>query len=154
MTVHASQAARPAAFSAPQGIRIDSALGPDAVSEGIALLEGTYWNEGVSPEMMARSFLASTVWVGARDDSGALVGMARALSDLSKVAWIFDVVVRPDWRGKGIAQAIMRLILSHPAVRDVAKVRLATRDAERLYEKFGFRIAGPPKHLEMIRARS
>ncbi len=136
------------------GIQLDPALGPDAVPEAVALLAPLYWNEDVSPEVIARSLLGSTVWVGARDQVGALVGMARALSDTAKVAWVFDVVVRDDWRGKGLGQAIMRLLLEHPAVRDVKKVRLATRDAQGLYEKFGFRAAAAPKYPEMIWDRS
>ena len=48
----------------------------------------------------------------------------------------------------------MRLLLAHPLVRDVRKVRLSTRDAQGLYEKFGFRIGTGTPYLEMIWDRS
>ncbi|WP_394828648.1 GNAT family N-acetyltransferase [Pendulispora albinea] len=130
-------------------------LGEEALPEALTLLEGTYWNEGIAPEAVGRAILASTVWVGAREPSGALVAMARVLSDTVKVAWIFDVIVRPDWRGKGLAQALMRAMLEHPAVRHVRKVRLGTRDAHGLYAKFGFRSTTQALHVvEMVLERA
>ncbi|WP_394850491.1 GNAT family N-acetyltransferase [Pendulispora brunnea] len=130
-----------------------------SLPEAVALLDGTYWNVGIPKEVIARSFLGATVWVGAFDDSdgkhgkGALVGTARALSDGAKVAWIYDVIVRPDWRGRGVAQAIMGFLLAHPAVRHVRRVRLNTRDAQRLYARFGFRDSPPPMGPEMVLER-
>jgi ribosomal protein S18 acetylase RimI-like enzyme len=63
---------------------------------------------------------------------------ARAVSDYAKHAWIYDVIVDRSCRGHGIGQALMRLILDHPAVRHATNVGLATRDAQGLYSKFGF----------------
>ncbi|WP_394839777.1 GNAT family N-acetyltransferase [Pendulispora rubella] len=140
-------------FCIPNGIRLVDGLDERAVPETLALLEGTYWNEGVSRDAVARSHLGSTVWVGAFEDAGALVGSARVLSDGAKIAWIYDVIVRPDWRGQGVAQALMAFLLAHPAVRDVRRVRLNTRDAQRLYAKFGFRDSPPPLGPEMVLER-
>ncbi len=129
----------PPFLKAPEGTQLVCALGPDQVDEALSLLDGTYWNEGVPRDAIAQALLSASAWVGARDSSGALVAMARAVSDMSKAAWIYDVVVRPDWRDRGVGKAVMRLLLDHPAVRHTRKVRLATRDAQGLYEKFGFR---------------
>ncbi len=128
-------------LQAPQGAQLLCALGHERTEEALALLDGTYWNESISRDMVARALLSASAWVGAQDSSGDLVAMARAVSD-SKTAWIYDVVVRPDWRQKGLGKAIMRLLLDHPMVRDARKVRLATRDAQGLYERFGFRDIG------------
>jgi len=68
----------PRIVSAPQGVRLIPRLTEDALPEALALLEGTYWNEGIAPAARARALLESTAWVGARDPSGALVAMARA----------------------------------------------------------------------------
>src|SRR5262249_46465897 len=123
----------------------------------LSLLDGTYWNEGVPRDVIARALLSSSIWLGAQDSSGALVAMARATSDGSKVAWVYDVVVRPDWRGKGVSKAVMRLLLDHPGARRARKVRLATRNAQSLYERFGFRdIRDAPAaspHTEMVLLR-
>jgi ribosomal protein S18 acetylase RimI-like enzyme len=76
--------------------------------------------------------------VGARDASGRLVATARAIGDAHKRAWIYDVMVAPAWRGKRLGEAVMRLLLDHPAVRDVRRVYLATRDAQGFYARLGF----------------
>jgi predicted N-acetyltransferase YhbS len=49
-----------------------------------------------------------------------------------------DVCVAKEWRGKGLGQAVVGLLLEHPRVRDADRVRLNTRDAQDLYARFGF----------------
>jgi len=68
---------------------------------------------------------------------GALVGSARAVSD-GRTAWIYDVVVAPAQRGRGLGKRLTALLLDHPAVRGAPMVMLKTRDAQGLYARFGF----------------
>ena len=68
------------------------------------------------------------------------------------------MIVAPAWRGRGVGQALTRLVLDHPAVRDTATVMLGTRDAQALYAKFGFVdvAARPPRGFtttDMVRVR-
>jgi GNAT superfamily N-acetyltransferase len=122
----------------PHGTLLLAALGEDDVRSAVALVADEYWNEGVEPERLARAMRSSTVLVGARDATGRLVATARALSDGARSAWVGDVCVARDWRGKGLGQAVVRLLLEHPLVRDADRVRLNTRDAQALYGRFGF----------------
>jgi ribosomal protein S18 acetylase RimI-like enzyme len=92
---------------------------------------------GVPPDFIPPVHLGSQAWVGARDGDGRLVATARAVSD-SGTAWIYDVVVARDWRGRGLGRRLVELVLDHPAVRVAKTVRLATRDARGLYERYGF----------------
>jgi GNAT superfamily N-acetyltransferase len=125
----------------------------------VELLVPTYWNQGIARERIATAVNHSTANVGATDATGALIAHARALSDWSKYAWIYDVVVAESWRGRGLGHAVMRLLLDHPAVRGASQVLLATRDAQPLYAKFGFidRAAAPPtrawRSTEMVLRR-
>ena len=128
----------PPFLAAPVGATLRAWLPPSAAPEASALLEGEYWNDVFSRDELERAHLGATAWVGARDDVGALVGTARALADGGKYAWIYDVCVRADWRGRGLGKALMRLLLDHPAVRRCRVVRLGTRDAQSLYASFGF----------------
>jgi ribosomal protein S18 acetylase RimI-like enzyme len=116
---------------------------PDAqdAQQVAQLLEGHYWTQGMTRERLARAQLGSPAWVVARDGSGAVVASARAISDGARLGWVMDVVVRPELRGRGFGTALMRLLLDHPALRDLAVVGLRTRDAQRLYESLGFRAA-------------
>jgi GNAT superfamily N-acetyltransferase/nitroimidazol reductase NimA-like FMN-containing flavoprotein (pyridoxamine 5'-phosphate oxidase superfamily) len=123
------------------------------------LLEGQYWNQGVfTLDELTRAHLGSTAWVGATDGE-RLVASARAISDGGKYAWVYDVVVADDWKGKGLGQALMRLLLDHPRVRHARRVVLATRDAQSLYAKFGFvdrlrsSVRPHPNSTEMVLVR-
>jgi nitroimidazol reductase NimA-like FMN-containing flavoprotein (pyridoxamine 5'-phosphate oxidase superfamily)/ribosomal protein S18 acetylase RimI-like enzyme len=141
--IEAVRAANPTAptphfLAAPPGVRLDCALGPDDVAAAVELLRPAYWNAGVSLEVMARAQLGASAWVGARDEGGRLVATARAVSDGVKWAAVFDVAVAPDWQGRGIGQAVVRLLLDHPSVRGARRVWLATRDAQSFYARFGF----------------
>ncbi len=102
------------------------------------LLAGTYWNDRFSREEIADAHVASSAWVIARDLDGRPVASARAISDGSKRAWIYDVISVPAWRGKYAADAVMRLLLDHPAVRKTRLVHLGTRDAQGFYARMGF----------------
>jgi predicted GNAT family N-acyltransferase/nitroimidazol reductase NimA-like FMN-containing flavoprotein (pyridoxamine 5'-phosphate oxidase superfamily) len=122
----------------PLGLDAFCALGQAEVEEVVKLLKDEYWNVGIPPEVIGQSHLNASAWIGAKDREGRLVCSARALSDYRKHAWIYDVIVDRSYRGHGIGQALMRLMLDHPAVRHAANVGLATRDAQSLYSKFGF----------------
>jgi nitroimidazol reductase NimA-like FMN-containing flavoprotein (pyridoxamine 5'-phosphate oxidase superfamily)/ribosomal protein S18 acetylase RimI-like enzyme len=148
----------PAALRGHGGCTLHAWLPPEAATEAAELLTGRYWTGEETPESLARAHLASTGWVGARDVHGRLVATARAAGDGVRVAWIYDVVVAEAHRGRGLGAALVRLLLEHPAVRDARGVRLATRDAERLYARFGFvdvreRPLRPYAFVDMVLAR-
>lgn len=128
----------PAFLSAPGGAALVCALPPRAARTAADLLDGAYWNEGTPRDAVERAHVASPAWVGARDADGRLVATARATGDAAKRAWIYDVMVAPSWRGRGLGEAVLRLLLAHPAVRSARQVLLATRDAQDFYARLGF----------------
>lgn len=140
----------PAVYEGPPGVRL-SAWAPPAVAEQVlGPLAAAYWNAEVSVERLRRAHEASDAWVLARIED-RVVGTARAISDDTKHAWIYDVWVAPDTRGRGVATALLRLLLDHPRVRDARLVHLCTKDAQPLYRKLGF-IEGPvSRHPHMAR---
>jgi len=127
----------PAFLSAPEGVTLHVALPREAAEEAAALLAPTYWWQGAPRELVTRVQLGAQAWVGARDGEGRLLATARAVSD-GETAWIYDLVVAPAWRGRGLGRRITDLVLDHPAVRVTRAVRLATRDAQKLYASYGF----------------
>jgi len=76
--------------------------------------------------------------VGARDENGRLVATGRANSDGARHAYVADVAVMKELRGRGLGAALVRLLLEHPRVRGAEFVRLGTVDAQPFYERFGF----------------
>ena len=118
-------------------VTLHCALPPCDIDAAVALLAPEYWNDIHPRARIAGAIAGSHAFVGARVD-GKLVACARALSDGHKYAWVYDVVVAPEWRGCGLGEAVMRVCLDHPRVRTVARVLLQTRDAQPLYRKLGF----------------
>lgn len=128
----------PALLASPSGTTLHAWLPAGDARAAARLLAGEYWNDVFTEEELVRAHLGATAWVGVRDQAGELIATARAIADGGKCAWIYDVGVRHDWRGRGLGKAVMRLLLDHPAVRGCRVVRLGTRDAQSLYAKFGF----------------
>ena len=68
------------------------------------------WIEaGDAAEFLVPAITGSTVAAGAFEN-GELVGFGRALSDGCSDAYIQDVVVRKDYRGRGIGREIIRFL--------------------------------------------
>lgn len=126
---------RPDFLAAPADLRL--CPGADEAEAVAALLADSYWNQGLPAATLRAAQLGATAWIVAVDQ-GAVVGSARAISDGAKFAWIYDVIVRPDWRGRGLGEALMRTLLDHPALRATRVVRLGTRDAQGFYARLGF----------------
>lgn len=147
----------PSFLRSEHGVTLHASLDGRSLDQMLALVCGEYWNDVFSKEELRRAHLGSSAWVGARAPDGQLIGTARALSDGGKYAWIYDVAVRSDWRRRSVGQALIRLLLDHPAVRSCARVRLGTRDAQSLYQRFGFvevsTIQRPYQATEMVLVR-
>jgi nitroimidazol reductase NimA-like FMN-containing flavoprotein (pyridoxamine 5'-phosphate oxidase superfamily)/N-acetylglutamate synthase-like GNAT family acetyltransferase len=128
-------------LAAPAGARLVAQC--DSRDEGamLDLLRGQYWNRDVTDAGLLRAHRGSSAWVGARDANGRLIATARALADGAKFANIYDVAVDPVWRGRGVGDATVRLLLDHPAVRGAKRMWLRTRDAEAFYARMGFAVS-------------
>ncbi len=141
----------------PCGLRVDVASSQRDAEACADLLRETYWNDRFSREEIVRSHLESRAWVVARDGD-RVVASVRAISDGVKYAWIYDVIVADAFRGKGVGDAIVRLLLDHPSVRGARFVKLGTRDAMEFYARMGFVESRtlPPRpyaSTEMVRVR-
>jgi ribosomal protein S18 acetylase RimI-like enzyme len=73
---------------------------------------------------------------------GEMVGFARAFSDGAASAYLADVYVLPEHRGRGLAAAIVRLMVDDGPGAGF-RWMLHTADAHGLYARFGFRPADP-----------
>jgi hypothetical protein len=82
------------------------------------------------------------------------IGFARVATDHATFAYLMDVFVLPEHRGKGLSLWLMEAIMAHPDLQNLRIFRLATRDAHSLYEKVGFtRVQNPAAMMEINRPR-
>ncbi len=124
-------------------------LDVDAIHHFISEL--SYWGRGRSRERVVATIDGSRRVVGLYHD-GRQVGFARAVSDGVTVAYLADVYVLEDHRGRGLGLALVREIVEGDGAPDVHWL-LHTADAQGLYERLGFR-AGPIRYPLMERAHS
>lgn len=106
-------------------------------------LASSYWAKGIPPATVERSMAHSLCF--ALLDGDRQIGFARVISDYATIAYIGDVFVLPEYRGRGLAKWLMACILSHPELQGLRRWILATRDAHGLYEKLGFTALKKPE---------
>jgi GNAT superfamily N-acetyltransferase len=102
--------------------------------------EHAYWALGRSYEAMLHLVEDAARVVGLYDD-GKQIGFCRVASDDTTYAWLFDVYVLPEYRGRGLGVELVREAVEngpHARLRWI----LHTKDMHRLYARFGFATPG------------
>jgi GNAT superfamily N-acetyltransferase len=112
--------------------RIDAALVHGWLSQD------SYWAKGRSREKHDAA-MAGSLNFGVYDAaSGAQCAYARVVTDRATFAWLCDVYVAPDARGKGLGTALVTAIRAHLTPYGLRRIMLATADAHGVYAKVGF----------------
>jgi GNAT superfamily N-acetyltransferase len=100
------------------------------------LSEHSYWATGRSRATIERSIrnsVAFGVYHGSRQ-----IGFGRVITDYATFAWIADVFIDEEFRGKGLSKWMMEVMLAHPRLQKFRRWVLATKDAHELYRRYGF----------------
>jgi len=100
------------------------------------MLRTSYWAPRRERSVIERSLQTSVPLSVFHADRQ--IGFARIVSDLVTFAWIADVIVDPQYRGRGIGKWMMECIMEHPAVVGTSQQLLRTTDAHGLYARYGF----------------
>lgn len=79
--------------------------------------------------------------------TGRQVGFARVITDHATFAYLADVFIIEEFRGKGLAGWLMKEIMDHPGLQGLRRWMLATKDAHGLYTKFGFAALDKPESI-------
>jgi GNAT superfamily N-acetyltransferase len=96
----------------------------------------SYWGQGRKIETVQRA-LDNSLNFGLYTN-GEQIGFARVVTDFATFAWVADVFILEEHRGKGLSKWLMDIILAHPELQQFRRWVLATKDAHELYRKFGF----------------
>lgn len=103
----------------------------------------SYWSAGISMETLQRA-IENSLCFGVFNDDNEQVGFARMITDTATFAYLADVFIVVEHRGKGLSKALMDSIISHPQLQGLRRITLATRDAHELYAQFGFKALDNP----------
>jgi GNAT superfamily N-acetyltransferase len=113
-----------------------------------SFLSQSYWSPGI-PRAVVERAIANSLCFGVLHQ-GQQVGFARVVTDKATFAYLADVYIVPEHRGKGLSRRLMEQIVRHPDLQGLRRMLLATRDAHALYAKFGFKpLAAPDIMMEV-----
>jgi ribosomal protein S18 acetylase RimI-like enzyme len=132
----------------PGGFELDDDRGRidvDAVHDFLS--NHSYWAKGRPREVVARLVREADRVLGLYQD-GRQVGFCRAFTDGVSIAYLADVYVLPELRGRGLGLQLVREMVESGPLAGV-KWLLHTEDAHGLYRKLGF---AEPNYKVMERA--
>jgi GNAT superfamily N-acetyltransferase len=98
----------------------------------------SYWAKGRSREKMEAALAGSARVIGLYAPDGSQAGFARVISDSTTYAYLADVFVLEQHRGRGLGLELVREAVDSEPWKQMSW-HLRTSDAHELYEKFGFR---------------
>ncbi len=109
-------------------------------------LKNSYWAKLRSFEENYIAFSNSRAFI-LTNQQGQIFGFARVITDYAIFAYLADVYINNNYRGQGLGKFLIHHILQDSKVSKIKKLMLKTKDAQKLYAKFGFIV---PQNYESI----
>lgn len=126
-----------------------SLMQPEAIHKWLS--EKSYWVQNIPLEVVKKAFDNSFCIAVLKD--GVQVGYARFVTDYATVAWLGDVYIEEEHRGKGLSKKMMEVLTGIDWVQKLRKLFLGTLDAHGLYAQYGFEpVSEPERWMELTRA--
>lgn len=107
----------------------------------------TYWSVGVSLDVVERAINNSLCFGVYRDDKQ--VAFARVITDQATMAYLSDVFVLEEHRGKGLSKWLVEVILDDERLQGLRRFILVTKDAHSLYSRYGFETVETEGYMEI-----
>ncbi len=84
---------------------------PPNLEDLVSLYQSLNWGHYRYPELLMTAYENSDYVVSAYTEGGELVGIGRAITDKAFTVYFPDILVHPEWQGKGIGSTIMKMML-------------------------------------------
>jgi GNAT superfamily N-acetyltransferase len=108
----------------------------------------SYWAKNI-PISLVKQAIEGSICFGVYYNK-LQIGFARVITDNATFAYLADVFILEDFRGKGLSKQLMRFILNFEEIKPIRRFMLATKDAQELYKQFGFNhLAAPERIMEI-----
>lgn len=112
-------------------------------------LSKTYWSPRV-PRTVVETAARNSLTFGVYLDKEQ-VGYARIVTDHATIAYLADVYILEDHRGRGLSKWLMNCVMEILSPMKLRRICLATKDAHDLYRKFGFEVSATPERWMEIK---
>lgn len=131
-----------------EGYRIRSNKSDMNIESIHEFITKSYWAKGIPIDILKRA-ISNSLCFGVFSKEEEQVGFARMITDSATYAYLADVYILEDHRGKGLSKWLMQEIMSHSDLQGLRRMTLATADAHGLYEQYGFtELAKPEVFME------
>ena len=133
----------------------DYLISTDKTRLELAVIHGflsreSYWALNIPEEVVRRSIEGSLCF--GVYHQGRQVGFGRLVTDFATMAYVADVFIIREYRGRGLSKWLMQCITTLPELAGLRRWVLVTRDAHTLYEGLGFKsLAQPDTYMERRR---
>ena len=111
-------------------------------------LTKTYWAKGRTMDEVKKS-IEHCLCFGVYIDNKQ-IGFARIATDYVVFAYVMDVFILSEHRGKGHSKQLMKVVNEEPLLKSCKVWMLKTSDAHKLYNQFGYTAL---KHQEKVMER-
>jgi N-acetylglutamate synthase-like GNAT family acetyltransferase len=112
-------------------------------------LARSYWANNRKRETIMKSIEHSLCF--SLFDGNEQIGFARVITDGATFAYLCDVFIDENYRGKKLGTWLLQCILEHPDVTGVRRFCLVTKDAHEFYKPFGFTpLQEPERYMEKM----
>jgi len=111
-------------------------------------LTRSYWSEGIDIKTVIKAFNNS--YCAGIIHKNKQIAYARMVTDYTTFAYLCDVFVLEEFRGKGLSKKLLELIFEEEEFKNIRSIMLSTKDAHKLYEKYGF-ISHPEPNKIMVK---
>lgn len=112
-------------------------------------LSRSYWAEEI-PVAIVKKGILNALCFGVYKGNQQ-IGFARVISDFATFAYLADVFILEEERGKGLSKWLMECILKHEQLQGLRNFCLLTKDAHSLYEQYGFKNLEKPQNFMAIK---
>lgn len=104
------------------------------------LFNTTGWNDEYNFDMTElRNAITNSWYAVSGYDKDRLIGFGRVISDGIHHALIVDIIIHPDYQGKGLGSQLLEKLLEKCKSKNIRDIQLfSAKDKYGFYEKFNF----------------
>lgn len=119
-------------------------------------ISNSYWSKGIPRAIFDKAIENSLCFGLMQDAKGCQatkqsrttqIGFARMITDRSSFAYLADVFIVEEYRGRGLSAVLLNAVFTHSDMQGLRRIILATKDAHGVYEKYGFTSLDDPARL-------
>ena len=110
----------------------------------------SYWAKNIPLALVQKSIEGSFCFGVYKNDKlneNLQIGFARVITDKATFGYLADVFILEEYRGIGLSKWLVKEIMNHQELQGFRRWMLATRDAHKLYEQFGFTALDKPERI-------